>query len=192
MYPGNNPFGSFAEERLARDLIAVQKILEQLGIVISHFFEMGNAPALVDGVTMEAAADLVVHTAEGHGFECALGYVDQLRVVCGLITLEQEIHSAGVRKFRQLTETAVTFVEKMKRRFEDGIDDAGIEVTAGGAKDFRLCDCFFERYCGCVHFSAASFESLRYRGKDTFKTRAAHSVFGRKISSTEKRLTVGS
>ena len=141
---------------------------------------------------MEAAADLVVNTAEGHGFQRAVGNVQQMRVVRGLITLEQEVHCAGVRKFRQLAEAAVTFVKKMQRRFKDGIDDAGIEITASRAENFGFCDCFFEGYCGCVDFSAAGFESLGDRREDAFETGAAHGVFGGKISAAEERLAVGS
>ena len=63
VHPRNNPFRRFAEKRLARHLIAVQKILQQLRIVVGHFFEVRHAPAFVHRVAVKPAAELVVNAS---------------------------------------------------------------------------------------------------------------------------------
>jgi len=49
------PFSSLAQKWVLCELPAVEKVLEQLGIVVGHFFEVGDEPAFIDGVAMEAA-----------------------------------------------------------------------------------------------------------------------------------------
>ena len=78
--PSNDSFGGFAEERVVRHLIAVQIIFQQLGIVVRHFLEVRDAPALVNRIAMEAAGDLIVNAAQGHSFERAFGDVQQARI----------------------------------------------------------------------------------------------------------------
>ena len=119
VHPGNNSFGGFAEERIARDLIAVEEIFQQLGIVIRHFLEVRDAPALVNRIAVEAAADLIVDAAESHAFEGAFGNVEQVRIARGLIALEKQVDSACVREFRGLAKAAVLLVEEMQRGFDD-------------------------------------------------------------------------
>ena len=105
--PGDDAFGGFAEQRISGDLIAVQIIFQQLGIVVGHFFEVGDAPAFVDGIAMEAAGDLIVDAAVGHAVEGAFGDVQQTFGAGGLVAFEQQIGGAGVREFRGLAEAAV-------------------------------------------------------------------------------------
>ena len=68
------------EERAGGDLIAVDIIFQQLGIVVRHFLEVRDAPAFVNRIAMKAAGELIVNAAEGHAFECALGDVEQARI----------------------------------------------------------------------------------------------------------------
>ena len=54
------------EERLTGDLEAVQVRACEQRVVVEHLLEVRDDPAVVDRVTGEAAADLVVHAAGGH------------------------------------------------------------------------------------------------------------------------------
>src|SRR5207253_10551503 len=69
IYPAENADGGFAEQWIARDGIAVQIVSQQLGIVVGHLLEMGHQPALIDRISMETAAELIVNAAAGHFFE---------------------------------------------------------------------------------------------------------------------------
>ena len=64
---------------------------------------------------MKPAADLIVNAAHRHAFERALGYVQKLRVARRLVSLEQQIHGARVRKFRRVAEAAVRLVKLFAR-----------------------------------------------------------------------------
>jgi len=78
--PGNDSFGGFLEKRAGGDLIPVEIIFQQFGIVVRHFLEVRHAPALVNRVAVKAAGELIVNTAEGHVFESAFGDVEQARI----------------------------------------------------------------------------------------------------------------
>ena len=114
-----------------------------------------------------------------------------MRIACGLIPLEQQIHGAGVRELRRLPETAVVFIKQMERRFDDSVYNPRIEFTARRTKHFRLGDGFLERHCRSVHFGTPRFERFGDGGQDALETRPAHGVFGREISAAEKWFSIG-
>src|SRR5258707_6357236 len=64
--PRDDAFGSCTELWILRDSPPVQVVLQEFGIVVGHFFEVGDQPALVDGVAMEATGELVVDAAASH------------------------------------------------------------------------------------------------------------------------------
>ena len=56
-----------AKARLSGDLRPPEVQAGEEGVVVEHLLEVGDQPALVHGVAGEAAADLVVDAAVGHG-----------------------------------------------------------------------------------------------------------------------------
>ena len=48
----------------------MQIVAQQLGIVVEHLLEVGNAPVLIDAVAVEAPGELVVDAASRHLFQC--------------------------------------------------------------------------------------------------------------------------
>ena len=65
--------GDGAVAGLAQQLPRVQVAAGQLGVVVEHLLEVGDQPVAVGGVAVEAAAQVVVHAAGGHGVE---GHLD--------------------------------------------------------------------------------------------------------------------
>ncbi len=72
IHPADDAERGFAEERIASDGVAVQIILQKLGIIVGHLFEMGHEPAFVDGIAVESAAHLIVNAAASHFLERGL------------------------------------------------------------------------------------------------------------------------
>ncbi len=64
--PVERLLGRAAQERVARDLPAVQVRASQQRVVVEHLLEVRHGPAGVDRVAGEAPADLVVDAARGH------------------------------------------------------------------------------------------------------------------------------
>ena len=59
--------GHFCEGFFARLLIGRQVRLASTGAwIIEHFFEVRHVPFGIDGVAVEAAAEVIVHAARGH------------------------------------------------------------------------------------------------------------------------------
>ena len=77
-------------------------------VVVEHLLEVGDEPALVDRVAVEAAADEVVHAAGRHPVE---GLRDHLERASSAAGAEQELERRGRRELRRAAEAAVRGVE---------------------------------------------------------------------------------
>ena len=55
----------------------MQIIFQQPGIVVSHFFEVGDQPAFINRVAMKAARELILDAAASHLFQRALRHRQQ-------------------------------------------------------------------------------------------------------------------
>ena len=87
--PADDAFGGFSQNGVLGNLPAVDIILQQLRIVVAHFFEVRNQPALIDGIAVEAASQLVVNAAFGHFFEGAFGHSQKMLFAGLTVALEQ-------------------------------------------------------------------------------------------------------
>ena len=52
--------------RISANKTSIQIEVNQLGIVIQHFFEMGDQPPFIHGVAGEPAPELIIHPARSH------------------------------------------------------------------------------------------------------------------------------
>ena len=76
---------------------------QQLGVVVEHLLEVGDAPVAVDAVAAEAAADLVAHPAERHAPQCE----ERHRLAVLLPTgTEQEPQQRRLRELGRVAEAA--------------------------------------------------------------------------------------
>lgn len=48
------------------DLESVEVGASELGLIVEHFFEVGDVPEAVDGIAVEAAAEMVMDATGGH------------------------------------------------------------------------------------------------------------------------------
>ena len=152
---------------------------------------MGDEPALVDGIAMEAAGKLVIDAATGHFFEGRFGHGEKMFFFRLLIALKDQVDSRRVRELRGAAEAAVLNVEKLRDGFDLRVDDAGVEISSGAGEDFRLRNCVGERVGGALKFGAFVTVGIGDGEKDAAKSRPAHLVFRRKIGTAEKRLSIG-
>src|SRR6266446_6135293 len=169
----------------------MDEIPQKLGIVVGHFFEVGNEPTFIDGVAMEATGELVVDAAAGHFFESGFGHGEEMLFFGLLVAFEDEIDRRGVRKFWGAAEAAVLDVEELRDGFDLGVNDAKVKIGAGTGEDFGLRDGVRERVSGALEVGA--FVAIRISdGKENAaKSGAAHLVLGREIRAAKKRLAVG-
>ena len=114
VHPGDDAFGGFPQERIARNAPGVQVVSQQLGIVVGHFLEVRDEPALVDRIAMEAAGELIVNTAPSHFFECGFRYGEQMLFAGFLIAFEEQIDGGGVGELRRGAEAAVFNIESLR------------------------------------------------------------------------------
>ena len=55
IHPADDAFGSLAQKWVLRDLPPMEIVFQEFGIVVRHFLEVRDEPALIDGVAMKAA-----------------------------------------------------------------------------------------------------------------------------------------
>ena len=123
--------GAF-EQRVAGCGIRLGVEREQCAVVVEHFFEVRDHPAIIHGVAAEAAAKLIIDAALSHLFQREYGHVQGAPVahavmVAGAGPVAQQAFQVGrVRKLRCLAETAVAFIETL------------LELPAGGIERHRV------------------------------------------------------
>src|SRR5713226_996732 len=110
---------------------------------------------------------------------------------CLLVALEDEVDGRGVREFRSAAEAAILDVEKLGDGFDLRIDDATVEIGAGTGENFGLRDGVGEGVGRALELGAFVAVRISDGEKNAAETRAAHLVFGRKIGSAEKGLSIG-
>ena len=104
------------EQRIAGGQRRFRVRREQRAVVVQHLLEVRNHPELVDRVTREAAAQLVVHAAFGHARERERGHVQRVQVRLlrdrgRMPVTHQPVDGAGMRKLRRVAEAAIALVE---------------------------------------------------------------------------------
>ena len=67
--PADDVACNSCKEVVACRLVCMDVVLEQLRVVVRHFFEMRHYPSFIHGVPMEAAGQLIVNTSTRHFLE---------------------------------------------------------------------------------------------------------------------------
>ena len=89
----------------------------ELRLIVEHLLEVRDVPEGVHRVAVEAAADVVMHSARGHFPEGEQGHRPRLIAILfrrrTRRAAQEEIDDAWLRKFRRTAEAAVFVVESL-------------------------------------------------------------------------------
>src|SRR3974390_1137727 len=96
--------------------------LEQLRVVVKHLLEMRHQPALVDRVTREAAAEMVVNAALAHTFKRVLDCLKEALVTRADARPPEEFEQRRLRKFWRAAQAAVHVVEHIADLRRGGVE----------------------------------------------------------------------
>ncbi len=116
--------GDRGQQRIRGGLRRFDQRQHELRLVVEHLLEVRHAPALVDRITMEAAAEVIAHAALGHRAERRHHHVAPAlaagRLIAGHVPGTQQQEQLGwTRKLRRTTEPAEALVES-PREFVGG------------------------------------------------------------------------
>src|SRR5437660_5562004 len=139
---------------------------------------------------MEAARELVIDAATRHFFKGSLGNGEQLLIFAFLIALENQLDRGSVRKFRRLTEAAISGVEEFGDRLNLRVDHPWVELGFCAVKCFRLRYCVSQRISGALEIRPLIAIRIGHSQQDAAKTGPAALIVRRKIGSAVKRLAV--
>src|SRR5207344_600432 len=73
---------ALGKQRIFAALPGQRQQLEQLGVVVEHFFEMWDEPTLVHGISRETSAQMVVNSPLAHASERVLDGFEKPRIIC--------------------------------------------------------------------------------------------------------------
>ena len=103
-----------AEKRAAKFVVAKPQKLEDLGIVIEHFFKMRHEPSFVGRIARITAAEVIVDAAFGHFGQRQFDEIAVGSVGKPCAGAPEQFENGRIRKFRRPGRAAM-----------DGVDNAG-------------------------------------------------------------------
>ncbi len=177
----------------AGDLVGVQVDAGELGVVVEHLLEVRHEPALVGGVAVEPAAQLVVHPPAQHGVERHRRHLEQVRLAGGEVAAQHEVDDRGLRELGRPAPAAVSGVEVagergLRRGERRGLQRAG--CRAGAGRRLRL-----ERgpqlSAGFDEFVSAGGPQRGDLVQDVGERRHAVAARGREVGAAVERHRVG-
>ena len=96
--------------------------LQQLRVVVEHFFEMRHQPDIVGGIPRKTAAEMIVNATLRHAFQQHVGGGTAGAGARSEIVLPQKSEDRRVREFRRATKTAVNRIGHAQQRGSDMIE----------------------------------------------------------------------
>ena len=114
-----------AVARVARRHVAGQVRAGQERVVVEHLLEVRHEPDAVDGVAVEAPAELVVDAAVGHAVERDQGHLRRPRAGPPVPHAEQRREQRRRRELGRAAEAALLVVEDPLEVAEAGLDEVG-------------------------------------------------------------------
>ncbi len=138
--------GDRGEQRIGRRLRRFDQREHELRLVVEHLLEVRHAPALVDRVAMEAAADVIADSALGHRREGGDDHVAKIAAAACAARhdqpgAEQQEQLGGARELRRAAEPAEAPVEGASELIGgvgEGIEIGNRAGTAGVVRVVRL------------------------------------------------------
>ena len=191
IHPADNVAGHMRVELITEDLVRVDVILQQLGIVVRHLLEVRHDPALVHRVAMKASRELIVNSALRHLRQRGGDDGGDAFLARAHVPIHQQIEGGGMRKFRGAAEAAVLLVEDGQRRLHHDAHNAWrkLDLPLG----ITLCSGQHGHgFAGRLQHLIAPFAiSVGNRQQGLLETGTAPTVIGREIRAAVKGMAVG-
>ena len=165
--------------------------MQQRRVVVGHLLEVGDDPALVHGVAVEPAAQVIVNPPSGHAGERLLHDVPRPGLALVVPAAEEELYGAGRGELRGGAEATVPDVEQARhlaRRLRDrvGRDLAALRLVQ------RLGDVLANGFRVARRFGAVLAVQPGHVARHREEAGAAvRVVLGRKVRPAEEHVTVG-
>ena len=186
--PGDDLTGNAFALRLAKALVRVHVIPQQLRVVVAHLLEVRHDPALIHRVAMKPAGQMIVeatlrHLLERHHRRQPRGRIGTV-APCGI---EQQIERAGMRKLGLRAEPAIAPVELLQHRVDDLADQFRTGILRAAVEAFVVFDRGHDAACGVVDLVAPVLERLGHRVQHAAKAGASVPVDRREVGAAEER-----
>src|SRR5690349_13678257 len=102
----------------------------QEGVVIEHLFKVRYKPLSIDGVTVKAAAELVVHSAFGYLAACMLNHFERFNRAVAVMQVHEKLECHRGRKFWRASKTPILPIIVGREPAKGGIEEICCEHLA--------------------------------------------------------------
>ena len=137
VHPADDVARHVRVELVAEDLVGVDVVLQQLGVVVRHLLEVRHDPALVDRVAMKAAGELVVNAALRHLGQRSGDHGGDALFAGAHVPVHQQIERSGMRKLGRAAEAAILLVEDGQRRLHHHADQCAAKTRPAARQSLR-------------------------------------------------------
>ena len=166
---------------------------QQRAVVVEHFLEVRNHPALIDRVAAESATQLIVDAALGHAAQREGGHVEGLQIGLGRMrtgapVAQQPLETLRVREFGRGAEAAVAAVEGVRQLRAAGLERLIGELGVGGRRRrIELGECRHQRVVLRAQLRGMIAIVFRHPQQHVAKRRQAVAGFLREVGAAEER-----
>ncbi len=176
--------------RISGDEMEVQVETRKLGVVVQHLLEVRHEPALVDGIAMEAAPDVVVHPAGRHAVARERHGIEQLPPTRLHVLAQEELDGLGVRKFGRPPKPAVRAIDVTEQRLGGSRRQRRIQ-RRGRRRGVDPIDARHQVMGGPIDLGAAITVRVRHGSQHARKSRHPVAVDRREVGAAVERPPIG-
>jgi hypothetical protein len=121
-------------------LIRLEIHARNLRVVVEHLLEVRHEPARVDGVAVEAAADVVVDAAGRHTAGGQRDGIEERRVLRDPVAPEEELEHGGVWELGCAPETTLIVIDVSEKRLGRSLWKGRIEGRSAAGHRFQASE----------------------------------------------------
>ena len=160
-------------------------------VVVEHLLEVRHEPDRVDGVAVEAAAELVVDAAGSHPVERDARHAECVLGLGACVEAKEQFERRRGRELGRAAEAAVDRVELRAERRERASKEAGGQRLGRGAPVAGRADRVDELLGLAFQIVAAVSVYVRHRSQHLLEARHAHPRLRREVRAAPERPSVG-
>src|SRR5262245_58147248 len=102
--------GCISKELVMGNLISLEVGDGELGLVVKHLLKVRHVPGGISGITMEAAANVIMHASGGHPPQSVKCHLQGVSLPGAHVIPEEKIERHGPREFWGSAKTAVSWI----------------------------------------------------------------------------------
>ena len=153
-----NVFQCFArngcKKFIVSELICIEVRIDQLCLVIQHLFKMWNAPLSINGIAVESAAEMVIHSAACHRHQRCQGHLQRVLILCAVVVPKQEIENDRTGKLCSASESGIFWIISCRQLMVRAFQNCFIYFRIAAVNTMAMLQLFNQFFAGADYIFA--------------------------------------